>query len=70
MGKQRLVVLGAISHGGNDSDRIFGKVIGAIHEMTGRGDGERSEWIDVRDVVKQFQRRISTSERQYARISS
>ena len=54
MGKQRLVVLGTISHGWNDSDRIFGKVIGAIHEMAGRGDGERSEQIHVRDVVKQF----------------
>ena len=54
MGKQRLIVLGAISHGWNDSDRIFGKVVGAIHEMTGRGDGERSERIDVRDVDKQL----------------
>ena len=54
MGKQRLVVLWGISHGWNDGDRIFGKVIGAIHEMTGRGDGKRSEGIDVRDVMKQF----------------
>ena len=54
MGKQRLIVLGAISHRRNDGDRIFGKVVGAIHEMTGRGDGERSERIDVRDVMKQF----------------
>ena len=54
MGKQRLIVLWGISHGWNDGDRIFGKVIGAIHEMTGRGNGERSERIDVRDVMKQF----------------
>ena len=53
--KHRLVVLGVISHRWNDADRIFGgKVIGAVHEMTGRGDGERSERIDVGDVVKQF----------------
>ena len=54
MRKQRLVVLGGISHGRNDADRIFEKVVGAVHEMTGRGDGERSERIDVGDVVKQF----------------
>ena len=35
-------------------DRIFRKVIGAIHEMAGRGDGERPERIDVGDIVKQF----------------
>ena len=52
--KQRLVVLRAISHRWNDADRIFGKVVGAIHEMTGRGDGERSKRIDVGDVMKQF----------------
>ena len=54
MRKQRLVVLGGISHGRNDADRIFEKVVGAVHEMTGRGDGERPERIDVGDVVKQF----------------
>ena len=54
MRKHRLVVLGVISHRWNDADRIFGKVIGAVHEMTGRGDGERSERIDVGNVVKQF----------------
>ena len=48
--KHRLIVLGAISHRRNDADRIFGKVVGAIHEMTGRGDGERSERIDVGDA--------------------
>ena len=52
--KHRLVVIGVISHRRNDTDRIFGKVVGAIHEMTGRGDGERSERIDVGDVVKQL----------------
>ena len=52
--KHRLIVLGAIFHRWNDADRIFGKVVGAIHEMTGGGDGERSERIDVGDVVKQF----------------
>ena len=52
--KRQLIVLGAISHRWNDADRIFGKVVGAIHEMTGRGDGERSKRIDVGDVVKQF----------------
>ena len=36
MGKQGLFVLGAISHRWNDADRIFGKVVGAIHEMAGR----------------------------------
>ena len=52
--KHRLVVLGVISHRWNNADRIFGKVIGAVHKMTGRCDGERSERIDVGDVVKQF----------------
>ena len=37
MGKQRLIVLGGISRRRNDGDRIFRKVVGAIHEMTGRG---------------------------------
>ena len=54
VGKQRLVVLGAISQRRNDGDRIFGKVVGAIHEMAGRRDGERSKRIDVCDVMKQF----------------
>ena len=43
-----------LSHGRDDTDRIFEKVVGAVHEMTGRGDGERPERIDVGDVVKQF----------------
>ena len=38
----------------NDGDRIFGKVIGAIHKMTGRPDGECCKRIDVCDVTKQF----------------
>ena len=50
--KHRLIVV-PISHRWNDVDRIFGKVVGAIHEVTGRGDGERSERIYVGDVVKQ-----------------
>ena len=50
--KQRLVI--SISPWWNDGDRIFRKVIGAIHEMAGRGDGERPERIDVGDIVKQF----------------
>ena len=51
--KHRLIVV-PISHRWNDADRIFRKVVGAIHEMTGRGDGKRSERIDVGDFVKQF----------------
>ena len=58
--KQGLVVLGGISHGRNDADCIFEKVVGAVHEMTGRGDGERSERIDVGDVVKQFAKLYTT----------
>ena len=54
MRKQGLFLLGGISHGRNDANRIFGKVVGTIHEMAGRGDGERRERIDVGDVVKQF----------------
>ena len=54
MGKQRLIVLRAISQRRNDGNRICGKVVGAIHEMTGRGDGERSKRIDVCDVMKQL----------------
>ena len=52
--KHRLIVLGVISHRRNDADRISWRVVGAIHEMAGRGDGERSERIDVGNVVKQF----------------
>ena len=53
-GKQRLIVLGAISQRWNDGDSIFGKVIGAIHKMTGRRNGECCKRIDVCDVMKQF----------------
>ena len=53
MGKQRLIVLRAISQRRNDGDRIFGKVVGAMHEMTGQGNGVRSKRIDVCDVMKQ-----------------
>ena len=61
MRKHRLVVLGDISHRWNDADRIFGNVIGAVHEMIGRGDGGRSKRIDVGDVVKQFAKLHTTS---------
>ena len=61
MRKQGLLLLGGISHGRNDADRIFGKVVGAVHEMAGRGDGERRERIDVGDVVKQFAKLQTTT---------
>ena len=32
----------------------LGPLFGAIHKMTGRGDGEHPERINVGDVVKQF----------------
>ena len=51
--KQGPSLLRVISHGRNDGNRIFGKVICVIHEMTGRGDGERCERIDVGNVIKQ-----------------
>ena len=54
MGKQRLVVIGEISQRRNNGDRIFGKVIGAIHKMTGRRNGQCCKRIDVCDVMKQF----------------
>ena len=44
MCKQRLFVLWRISHGWNDGDRIFRKVIGAIHEMVCRRNGEGPKW--------------------------
>ena len=52
--KQRLLVTGSISQRWNGGDRIFGKIVGVIHKMTGRGNGERCERIDVGDVVKQL----------------
>ena len=52
MRKQGLFLLRGISHGRNDADRIFEKVVGAVHEMTGRGDGERSERTDVGTTVR------------------
>ena len=54
MRKQGLFLLRGISHGRNDANRIFEKVVGAVHEMAGRGDSGRPEQIDVGDVVKQF----------------
>ena len=75
--KQRLLVTGSISQRWNGGDRIFGKIVGVIHKMTGRGNSERCERIDVGDLVKQLAklekthcRRISTLERQYAAIFS
>ena len=59
--KQGLFLLGGISHGRDDTDRIFGKVVGTVHEMAGRGDGERRERIDIGDVVKQFAKRQTTT---------
>ena len=47
-------------HGRNDADRIFEKVVGTVHEMTGRGDGERPERIDVGDVVKHLAKHHAT----------
>ena len=61
MRKQGLLLLGGISHGRDDTDRIFGKVVGAVYEMAGRGDGERRERIDVGDVVKQFAKLQTTT---------
>ena len=51
MCKQGLFLLRGISYGWNDANRIFEKVVGVIREMTGRGNGERPERIDVGDVV-------------------
>ena len=52
--KQGLSVLWRISQWWNDGDRIFGKVIGAIHKMAGQRDNERCKRIDVGNIVKQF----------------
>ena len=54
MPKQRLFVFGSISQRWNHGDRILWKIIGAIHEMAGRGDGARGEQIDIGDVMKQL----------------
>ena len=43
-----------------DVDHIFGKVIGAIHKMVGRRDGERCKH-GVSNVVKQFAKFYTTS---------